>query len=153
MTACVAQKFAPFNITVTEVDPATATHAEIVFAAAASVPTLQTASNVADSACQNGVTGKVKNPIAFVNITSLTDPNAVCAAVVVAIGSGLGLDTTKACPDAMTFQNASCLTAAFSSTAIACDATALGLMTGCACSAGTTQNSYQMMSAAVGLCN
>jgi hypothetical protein len=154
ITACVAQKFAPFNIVVTDVDPGTADHAEVVFTAASSIPALQGgASNVADLGCMARTSVKVKNPIAFVNITSVTDPNGICAAVGVAIGNGLGLDTTKACPDAMTLQNASCLTAPFSNTAIACDATALGLATGCACSSGTTQNSLQMMAAAVGLCN
>jgi hypothetical protein len=153
MRACVAQKFAPFNVALTELDPGTGAHAEVVFTPAANVPVLQGNPSIADIACQNRVTAKVNNPVAFVNITSLTDPNAVCAAVVLALGAALGLDTTTACPDAMTLHDAQCLTAGFSNTSLACDATAFGMATGCYCSAGTTQNSYQVMAAAVGLCN
>lgn len=142
---CVEQKFAPFNITVTEVDPgASAEHIEIVFAQA-SLPALAGTSFIAPLTC-----AVVPNGVAFVSQAYAdANPTNGCAAVAAAVGYTLGLESVVACPDAMSFTQTSCASTGFTNVALQC-----GTSTAVACQCGgagiTQQNSYARMMSIVG---
>lgn len=140
---CVKQKLLPFNVTVTDVDPGTVQHVEIVFAQ--NTPTI-----FAGGAKSVGpLTCSVKeNAVAFVS-----QPHAEaavgngCAAAAQLYGYAMGLEQVTTCPDAMTYDYTACTTAGFTKTAITCGATSS--MT-CACGGGTTQTSFDKMLAVLG---
>ena len=143
LMACVVQKFKPFNVQVTDVDPGTVTtHLEVVFAPG-NLTLFGGAAANGPSTC-----AVVPNSVAFVS-TTYADANLDngCAAVASVVGSSLGLEPVTACPDAMAYPLASCATAAFTNVALSCGTTVAKT---CDCQAGTTQNSYARILAVTG---
>jgi len=143
LMACVVQKFKPFNVQVTDVDPGVAaTHLEVVFAPG-NLPLFGGAAANGPATC-----AVVPNSVAFVS-TTYADANLDngCAAVASVVGSSLGLEPVTACPDAMAYPIASCATAAFTNVALSCGTTVAKT---CDCQAGSTQNSYARILAVTG---
>jgi len=148
--SCVADKFAAFNIVLTDQDPGTEPHTEV---AIADVPQ--------DIGFNNGVvsvspfecaTGggpkKLDNTIVFVMWEAAGSNGDRCWTVAQTLASSFGLDHAFSCPDLMTFL-VNCGDPAdkvFTDQAVECgefEARA------CACG-GTTQNSFQYLQATLG---
>ncbi len=142
LMACVTQKFKPFNVKVTDVDPGADTHIEVVFAPG-TLTAFAGAPSVAPLTCS-----VVSNSVAFVS-TTYSDANLDngCAAVASAVGSSLGLEPVTACPDAMSFTQTSCATAGFTNVPLSCGTTTAAA---CSCEAGNTQNSFVRLLAVTG---
>lgn len=143
LLACVNQKFAPFNVTITDVDPGDTEHIEVVFAQA-SVSALSGASSVAPFTCN-----VVPNAIAFVSQAyAEANPIEGCAAVAASVGYSLGVEAVAVCPDAMSFAQTSCPSAGFTNVALSCGS---NTPANCQCVSGaTTQNSYARLLAITG---
>jgi hypothetical protein len=143
LMACVRQKFKPFHVQVTDVDPGTATHLEIVLTPGNAQLFVGGSTSVAPSVCT-----LVPNSVAFVSATyAEANLDNGCAGVASVVGYSLGLESVTTCPDAMSFPQTSCATAGFTNVALPCGYSAP--MT-CACQAGTTQNSYARLLAVTG---
>lgn len=138
---CVKQKFAPFNVQVTDVDPGNAAHFEIAFVHDGFLGFAAPA--VAPFKCD-----MVPNGIGFV-VQSYADANPAnaCALAVYNVANMLGIEPVAACPDAMSFDVASCPSAPFSNTPLPCGTNAPA---NCMCGGGTTQTSFAKMLAAAG---
>lgn len=142
LMACVAQKFKPFDIKVTDVDPVGDPHIEVVFAPG-TLTLFSGATSIAPMTC-----AVVPNSVAFVSTTySEANLDNGCAAVASVVGSSLGLEPVTACPDAMSYPQTSCATAGFTNVALSCGTTAAAP---CVCQGGTTQNSYARVLAVTG---
>jgi hypothetical protein len=142
---CVKGKLAPFNVSVTDVDPgASAEHVEIAFAQAAFFNQFAASSpSVGPLTC-----GVAANAIGFVSQTHAeTSPANGCSAATQLYGYAMGLEAVSACPDAMTFDYTSCNDAAFSKVPLSCGTTAPA---NCQCATGTMQTSYNRMLAVLG---
>jgi hypothetical protein len=142
LMACVRQKFKPFHVQVTDVDPGAATHLEVVFAPG-NLTLFAGSTSIAPSVCT-----LVPNSVAFVSSTyAEANLDNGCAGVASVVGYSLGLEGVTTCPDAMSFPQTSCATAGFTNVALPCGYSTP--MT-CACQAGTTQNSYARLLAVTG---
>ena len=99
---CVKSKFAPFAVTITEVDPGTAPHMElVVIDNAASIGQSSGIFGLAPYAC-DGTDGKVAdNAIAFLMWNAGVTER--CATGAQMIGNLMGLDHSFSCPDLMTY--------------------------------------------------
>ena len=142
LMACVAQKFKPFNINVTDVDPGAAAHIEVVFAPG-NLALFSGGGANSPSTC-----AVIPDSVAYVS-TTYADANLDngCAAAASVVGFSLGLESVTACPDAMSNLQASCATAGFTNVALACGTTAAAA---CTCQAGSTQNSFARLLAVAG---
>lgn len=143
LMACVSKKLEPFNITLTDVDPGTSEHLEVVFAQG-SLPLFVGGTHaVAPFTC-----GVVANGVSFVS-QGYADANIAqgCAAAVSNVGFSLGLESVTACPDAMAFDPTSCTDASFTNVALQCGTT---VATSCQCGPGTTQSSFAKLLAVTG---
>jgi hypothetical protein len=142
LMACVAKKFEAFNVKVTDVDPNADSHIEIVFAPG-NLSLFSGATSNGPLTCT-----VLRNSVAFVS-TNYAEANLDngCAAVASQVGYSLGLESVTACPDAMSFPQASCPTAGFTNTALSCGNS---VAQACGCQAGTTQNSYARLLAVTG---
>ena len=140
---CVAQKFARFNIAITDEDPTTKEHVEVVVSGSPTVQPLSTGiTSVAPMTCT-----VTPNAIAFVSGAYVTSsPDLGCAAAVAQVAIAYGLEYVSVCPDALSFPQ-TCPTAGFSDHELTCgDTTAKP----CLCSSAATQNSFQRMLAVAG---
>lgn len=142
LIACVNQKFLPFNISVTDVDPGSAEHLEVVFADG-SFPALKNGiTSVAPLKCS-----PVANAISFVSQTYAATPTNGCAAAASNVAFSLGLEYVTSCPDALSFEQTDCASAAFTDVALPCGTTAAEK---CQCGGGTTQNSFARLKTVAG---
>jgi hypothetical protein len=145
---CIVQQLAPFEISVTESDPGTAPHLEIVLSPA-------DGSEIGISAQQSAIYASScdpdRNAIAFVWPKAVSDdPTTTCKLVVQAVGMAGGLEFTTACHDAMSFDIiAPQCGGGFVDMPLQCGA---GQPAACRCSPGTTQDSFQKMAKAFGRC-
>jgi len=147
--ACVEQLLAPFNIAVTETDPGTAEHIEIVLSPGDSSEIGLQAGAIA----LNNVSGcsPAKNGIHLIWPNTVSNASTkVCDLVVQAVGFAGGLEFTTACADAMSFDviGPGC-GGAFTEMPQQCGA---GQANPCMCG-GTTQNSFNRMAGAFGVCH
>ena len=140
---CVAQKFAPFNVAITDADPTTKEHVELVVSGSPTVSPLATSiPSIAPMTCL-----VIPNAIAFISGASVTSSSDLgCAAAVAQVASTFGLELVSVCPDALSFPQ-TCPTAGFSDHDLTCGDT---MAKPCLCSSATTQNSFQRMLAVAG---
>lgn len=140
---CITQRLAPFEIAVTETDPGTAEHIEIVLSPgdASEIGLSNQADAVDVSECR-----PLKNGVHFVWPNDVSNaPDQICDLVVEAVGFAAGLERTSACGDAMSFSAQESCVGGFTDADLPC------LGNGCRCG-GTTQNSFQAMAEAFGRC-
>ena len=145
---CVTSKLSTFPITVTDQDPGTAQHVEVVVLDSGNqngVPGLT--AGAPSTPCAGGFGTAAKNTIAFA-VWQGTNANR-CWDLSMAIGYTLGLDNVLPCEDLMS-QNPSCSIPgkAFTNVDQPCGDTAAR---NCRCG-GTTQNAAQRIAANVGTC-
>lgn len=142
---CVVQGLAPFNVTVTDVDPGAARHHEIVVSTRFWDAGNQGVRSISTFTCPSA--GLPASGIAFVFAEAIGDmPGAICDDAVSQLASAVaGLDHSRDCKDFLgTFQPA-CGMRSFLDREIAC-----GEQTDRPCSCGgMTQNSFRGMSAAL----
>ncbi|HTM19226.1 MAG TPA: hypothetical protein VL172_01920 [Kofleriaceae bacterium] len=139
LVACVGTLVAPFNIQVTEVDPAPAAHREFLFGTDA------VRAQIGLSAGISGVTpftcpGPVPNPISWIFPFTPYDTSARanCELVGQMIGNTFGLDHAFSCPDLMTYLS-DCGDKSYTDEDVQC-----GEFEARACQCGgDTQNAYQ----------
>jgi hypothetical protein len=136
---CVQSKFAGFNVTITDVDPGTAPHTELV---------------VIDHPQQIGVSNGVlsispfhcmlvPNAVAFLMWADAGNNPSRCWTAAQTIASSFGLDHEYACPDLMTFLS-NC--GAFDSKTFTDVDAPCGEYSARACACGgTTQNSFKTL--------
>lgn len=109
--ACVDEKFAPYNVTITEVDPTTGAHTEVVVADDLDVFGPGSGVVLLGIAPQTGCTGSfgtlLLRAIDFAAWSGLTN-GARCHAIAQVIGSSFGLDHAFSCPDLMFSGNENC---------------------------------------------
>ncbi len=105
--ACVTAKFAPFNVTITDVDPGAAAHLELlVIDQPEQVGLPATATGLARAARCQGTVGLVDGRgIAIVMWQALGNAGARCQKSAQMLGFTMGLDRAFSCPDIMTWQN------------------------------------------------
>jgi len=147
--ACVTQKLEPFDVAVTDVDPGTADHAEIVMIDNINEIGLPGSAVVASPfSCAGSVGAFDRNAISFVVWTFGGGSGANddrCWLIAQALGTGMGLDFVMSCADVMSDCAASSKT--FTNSEAMC-----GLFSArdCLCG-GTTQNSFESLAARVGV--
>jgi hypothetical protein len=143
LLTCVAGKFAAFNITITDVDPGTAEHREVVFAMnPADFPFGNGVSGVAPFTCpEAGNDQPMRVGIGYMFPSVLgADPVSTCEVTAQIIGNMFNLDHAYHCPDLMTFL-ANCGEKTFVDMDVEC-----GEFEARACTCGgDTQNSYQTL--------
>lgn len=153
---CLDTKFADFNVEVTDQDPGTEDHIEIVFAPE-SAHILTTPSTVSVRYRSN--CSVLKNMTAFVSRTlvkSTVDFSRACGAISQIVGRALGAESVieevdaGECTDAMDTKINGCPTAPFTKTPLKCGQA--GVIADCECNAGqATQISHDVIAEAAGL--
>lgn len=148
LVACVAGKFAPFNVTITEVDPGATPHREVVFTPSpADVGLPSSIGGVAPFECP---TAENAEPMAigvgfiFPGVMG-GDPTATCETTAQIIGNMFNLDHAFHCQDLMTYLTG-CGDKSFVDMDVQCGEYEARP---CACG-GDTQNSYQAIAAIAG---
>ncbi len=142
LVACVADKFAPFAVTVTDVDPGNAPHLEVLYVPAAEW-TMTTLSNdvsaVSPFNCES-----FPAPILIYNL-AYDDPTMMCEVSAQVLANSQGLDHAFHCPDLQSFL-ANCGDKSFVDEDVPC-----GEFEARACQCGgDTQNSYQHLGGVFG---
>ncbi|MBA3540101.1 MAG: hypothetical protein H0T79_10770 [Deltaproteobacteria bacterium] len=141
--ACIASKFADFNIAFTDVDPAASPHRELV---------LVGNPNRKENGIGDGLFGvapfdcmNIEQAIAFVDGMLLTDPTELCELSSQMIANTFGLDHVYACSDLMGFLSP-CGPRQFVDANTACGE----FVARDCCSGEPTQNSHGKLLAAIG---
>ena len=99
---CLRTKLAPYAVTITDQDPGTAAHIEVVVIANGSQIGIPNAANVAPFAPCMGMEGGVdENTIGFAAWTQGISATEACWNAAQLIGYTVGLDHVIACPDLM----------------------------------------------------
>jgi hypothetical protein len=141
IVACVATKFAPFNVAITDVDPGAATHVEVVFAPQALLPGM--ANDDAPFTCN-----VIDAAVTFVATEATSgDPDLACILASSTIGTAFGLDFVTGCTDVMASNPLACKSATFTDAPLTCG---VGVPARCTCGGGTTQDSFVKLLAAAG---
>ncbi len=104
---CFTSKYAPFNVTVTEIDPGAAAHVElVVIDRADQIGFPDTATGVAGGLnCQGQVPKIEERGIVMVMWSPLAITGARCQKAAQMVGFTLGLDRAFSCADIMTWEN------------------------------------------------
>jgi hypothetical protein len=149
INTCVTSAFAPFGVSVTDVDPGTTPHHEIVFTTSYAVwPGGNPApSSISSANCPGIVPGLPQSGIAFVfsSIYGSSRPDLDCTHAVSQLASEIsGLDHSLDCQDFLGSGLTPCGPRAFLDLNIQCGETS---PRACQCG-GTEQNSFQTMKAA-----
>ena len=145
--ACVRAAFDPFGVTVTDVDPGTAPHHEVVFTTSYAVwpfPNNPNASSVSSVNCSGVGAGLPVNGVAFVftSIFGTSRPDLDCADAISQLSTEIsGLDHALDCEDFLGNSQPACGPKQFLDRDVQCGETTPRT---CQCG-GTTQNSYKAM--------
>jgi len=137
---CIVAGLAGFPIDVTDVDPGTTDHIELVFTT--TVPNLASQVGATSVSCT-----AQHNPVAFVEGSNLHNTASVCGVALGLLGVTQGLDYTSAGNDYMSF-NVCGSGCSFADAQETCDSGNPGM---CLCSTGTTEDPATKLRAA--LCN
>ncbi len=137
---CVAALFQPFNVTVTDVDPGTVDHVEIIITTTPQVFGFQ--NGVSGVAPADGTCALLERGFAPVFATPFgpTATQDVCWVAASMAGILYGLDWAMHCPDVMTYLS-SCGAKAFRDVSADCGE---NQARACRCG-GTTQNSFRFL--------
>jgi hypothetical protein len=141
---CIRNRFAPFNIVVTDVDPGAAVHVEAVMGG--NPQDVGMGSGVGGVAPMNGDCSVVERAVVYSFTKVLgTSPTVECEVAAQEIAHAYGLDHEMLCSDPMTYL-AACGAKQFRDQAASCGEYSART---CMCG-GTTQNSYQELLATLG---
>jgi len=141
LVSCVRSQYTRFNVQITDVDPAAATHIETVVGGTSSL--LGYASNVGGVSPFN--CGVISRSIAFVFSRAYGSVRGECEAVAHEVGHSLGLEHEYLCQDPMTYLSG-CGSKTFQDVAAQC-----GTSSAVACQCGAaTQNTVQKLLSNVG---
>ena len=146
--SCVTTSLAPFGVTVTDVDPGTAPHHEIVFTTTYNAWPGGTANVSTISAANCPGTGLPASGVLFVFSGAFGDmPMVDCEGAVSQLASEIaGLDHALDCHDFLGIYQSPCGQKSFLDQAIQCGETSPRI---CQCGGSSTQNSWQQMKAAL----
>jgi MYXO-CTERM domain-containing protein len=135
--ACSRRIWAPFNVIVTDQDPGTLAHIEVIIGGAASDAGAFDAGGMSPPTC-----GIIERSIVFVFPEDLgNSPIYLCSAAAQEIAHSFSLDHAMSCDDPMTYLE-HCGTMAFRDRDAPCGEQQ---ERACKCDRGPTQNSYQML--------
>jgi hypothetical protein len=143
---CIAQIFAPFDVSVVDVDPGPVDHMEIVVTTLPSVfglPSTNGGIAPGDPTCTLLERGLA---LTFASVYGPQDIRGVCESAAAMAGITYGLDFAMHCPDVMTFLGG-CGDKAFRNVTAECGEYQ---PRACRCG-GTTQNAYQVLATRLGL--
>lgn len=139
---CIQDQFSPFNVTVTDVDPGSATHIEAVISGSPGDVGMD--QGVGGVAPMYGDCSIVERAIVYVFAEVLGGPQTTCEVAAQEIGHAYGLDHEYLCEDPMTYLSG-CGKKKFQDKTVSC-----GEYGARACQCSATQNSVQMLLSRLG---
>lgn len=148
MQLCLAEVLAPFNVAITDTEPAAEPYHEIAFTGSNSdlIVGPSDVTSLADFGCT-----PADNTISFV-FAGNDNPLTACQSAAFVVGFSQGLSrVAENCEDAMTFASACTSQVEFADVIQACG-NRDGVPSSCICHQGLTQNSFQLLTSTFGAC-
>lgn len=146
LVACMQRMFAPYDLAITDVDPGTAPHFELIFGGRSTdVGLPETAAGMAPSTCPSDV---ADNRLAFVFAQQIVELDVLCWAGAQEVGHLFGLDHVTNRFDPMSWIAPPIVKTSFQDTASECGESA-SAPRWCQCNR-ELQNSHQLLLAVLG---